>query len=218
MRFFEKGPQTKIKVCGITTPSDAQAIVESGVDAIGINHWPRSKRYIAPDQSASWLGELAGAVTRIGLFVNASLDEIEAAVDHCVLDALQLHGDESPEFCEEVAAFGLPVIKAIGVKDEAPVVDPQSYPTPLILLDAYAPQEYGGTGRAFRWEIAREVMAELPEPDGFLILAGGLTPENVAEAVRVVGPNAVDIASGVESEPGVKDLAKVEALVQAVRP
>jgi len=215
MRFFDDVDGVRVKICGITTGKDAHALVEAGVDAIGVNHWPKSKRYISPEESAPWLGEFAGAITRIGLFVNATLDEIEEAVDFCVLDALQLHGDESPEFCMEVAAFGLPIIKAIGVKDGEPVTSPSSFPTKKILLDAYAPTEYGGTGRTFEWEAARKVKESLK--DGFLILAGGLTPENTAEAIKAVRPNAVDIASGVESAPGIKDMTKVTALMQAMK-
>ncbi len=214
MRFFDDVDGVRVKICGITTAKDAQALVTAGVDAIGVNHWPKSKRYVTPEASAPWLGELAGAITRIGLFVNATLEEIEEAMDFCVLDAIQLHGDESPAFCQDVSAFGLPVIKAIGVKDGAPVHKPASFPTKNILLDAYAPDEYGGTGRTFEWEVAHKVKASLK--NGFLILAGGLTPENATDAVAAVHPNALDIASGVESAPGIKDMTKVTALMQAL--
>ncbi len=216
MSFLDESATPTIKICGITTPDDAAIIISAGADAIGINYWPKSKRYIAPEAAAPWLGELAGTITRVGLFVNATLEEIEAAVDPCVLDALQLHGEETPQFCEAVTSFGLPLIKAIGVQGNAPVVDPTTFPTKHILLDAYAPGEHGGTGRTFQWDVARQVGTELGE-GGFLILAGGLTPENVAEAVAAVEPDAVDVASGVETSPGKKDPALVRAFVAAAR-
>ena len=215
MRFFEPTDVPRVKVCGLTTAENAQAVVEAGVDAIGINFWPKSKRYIAPEKAVEWLGELAGQICRIGLFVNASLDEIEAAIDHSVLDAIQLHGDETPEFCDELIGFGLPIIKAIGVRGDAPVADLTEFPTDKILLDAYAPGEFGGTGRAFKWDVARQLLAA--NPDVFFILAGGLTPDNVADAVEAIHPHAVDVASGVESTPGVKDLDQVTRFVQASR-
>ncbi|MFT5469634.1 MAG: phosphoribosylanthranilate isomerase [Verrucomicrobiales bacterium] len=215
MRFFERGDVPRVKVCGFTDAQNARDVVEAGVDAIGINFWPKSKRFIEPDEAALWLGELAGRVCRIGLFVNATYDEIEAVVDHSVLDAIQLHGDETPEFCADVAAFGLPLIKAIGVRGDAPVADLTEFPTDKILLDAFAPGEFGGTGRSFRWDVAQQQLAA--NPDVFFILAGGLTPENAAEAIKATGAAAIDLASGVESAPGVKDLAKVRALLSAVR-
>ena len=216
MTFFDfSDDRTKVKVCGLTTGENACSVVELGVDAIGINFWPKSKRYIEPIAAAEWLGELAGRVCRIGLFVNAGIDEIEAAVDFCVLDAIQLHGEETPDFCDEISAFGLPVIKAIGVKGDAPVVNPNTFPTKQILLDAYAPDEFGGTGRSFRWDIVRNVIEE--DAERFLILAGGLTPDNVAEAIAKAKPHAVDVASGVESSPGVKDLELTKRFLEAVR-
>ena len=215
MKFFEPGETPRIKVCGLTEAQNARDVVAAGVDAIGVNFWPKSKRFIEVENAAPWLGELAGQVCRIGLFVNATLDEIEAVVDHSVLDAIQLHGDETPEFCDDAAAFGLPVIKAIGVRGDAPVVDPADFPTDKILLDAFAPGEFGGTGRGFKWDVARQLLAAHPEI--FFILAGGLKPENAAEAAEATGAHALDVASGVESAPGVKDLEKVEALLRAVR-
>lgn len=213
--FFEPTGHTRVKICGLTNAENALSVVEAGADAIGINFWPKSKRYIDPAAAAEWLGELAGRVCRIGLFVNATLDEIEAAVDHSVLDALQLHGDETPEFCEEVSAFGLPIIKAIPVRGDAPVADLTEFPTDKILLDAYAPGEFGGTGKSFRWDVAELLLAA--HPGVFFMLAGGLTPENVGDAVKAVHPHAVDTASGVESAPGVKDPALVRAFVGAAK-
>ncbi len=215
MRFFERNDLPRVKVCGLRSLENARDVIAAGADAIGINFWPKSKRYIAPDDAADWLGELAGEVCRVGLFVNATLDEIEAVIDHTVLDAVQLHGNETPEFCEDVSAFGLPVIRAIGVNGDTLVHQPEDFPGTHLLLDAFDPQAFGGTGKSFQWEIAKRVIASHPER--LVILAGGLTPENVGEAVRVISPHAVDVASGVESAPGVKDPDQVRAFVAAAQ-
>lgn len=214
-RFFTARAHPRVKVCGLTTAADAQATLAAGVDAIGINFWPGSKRFIPAAQAATWLRDLAGAITRIGLFVNATRDEILAVKDLGVLDAIQLHGDESPGFCAEIVELGLPVIRAIGVKGDAPVHHPDTFPGTHLLLDADAPGEYGGTGRGFRWEIAARLKSE--NPARFLILAGGLEPGNVAAAIQAARPDAVDVASGVELRPGVKDAAKVRDFVAACR-
>lgn len=215
MRFLQIGDRPRIKVCGLTSGEDACAVVDAGADAIGVNFWQRSKRYIGMDRAAPWLGELGGSVCRVGLFVNASLEEIEEAVDQGVLDALQLHGEEAPEFAAEVMAFGLPVIKAIGVDQAAPIPEARAFSTRHLLLDSFAPLEKGGTGRTFRWDLFRETAEALA--DRFCILAGGLTPENAASAIEQARPHAVDVAGGVESAPGVKDPERVRAFVRAVR-
>ena len=211
MKFFEPTKSPRVKICGLRSLENSREVIAAGADAIGLNFRPRSKRFIAPEEAATWLGELAGQVCRVGLFVDASIDEIEAAVDLCVLDALQLHGKESPEFCDEVSAFGLPVIKAIGVSGDQLVHDPTEFAQTHWLLDAFDPKQFGGTGKAFRWEVAKRVMAE--NPGKLVILAGGLTPENVADAVHAVSPHAVDTASGVESAPGIKDPELVRQFV-----
>lgn len=215
MRFLEIGERPRVKVCGLRTAANAQAVVAAGADAIGVNFWPGSKRFVEPARAAGWLGELGGAVCRVGLFVNASYEAIAEIVDWGVLDALQLHGEESPEFLEQLAAFGLPVIRAIGVGQVPPVAAVRSVATRFILLDTQVPGERGGTGKTFRWDLLRDTADEFP--GRFFILAGGLTPENVALAVVEARPHAVDVAGGVESAPGVKDPEKVRALVQAVR-
>ncbi len=215
MRFFEAGTGPRVKICGLTLPENALAVVEAGADAIGVNFWPGSKRYVAGEEAAGWLGELAGKVCRVGLFVNAPLETIESVVDLCVLDAIQLHGDEPPEFVDEAGSFGLPVIKALAMRDDGCVVGSADHPTPWLLLDAHVPGLWGGTGETVSWEAAREFVTA--NPDRRIILAGGLTPENVAEAVSAVAPHAVDVASGVESSRGVKDLDAVRAFVAACR-
>lgn len=215
MRFFERGDQPKVKVCGLTNAENARGVIDAGADAIGINFFPKSKRFIEPSSAAEWLGELAGQACRIGLFVNASIEEIEAVVDLSVIDAIQLHGDETPEFCDDLIGYGLPIIKAIGVEGDAPVADLTEFPTDKILLDVHAPGEFGGTGRGFDWDVARQLLKS--HPDVYFMLAGGLTPDNIHDAVEAVRPHAVDVASGVESAPGVKDLDEVVRFVQSSR-
>lgn len=211
MKFFEPNETPRVKICGLRSLENSREVIDAGADAIGLNFWPRSKRYIAPQAAADWLGELAGQVCRVGLFVDATIDEVEAAVDLGVLDALQLHGAEPPAFCEEVAAFGLPVIKAIGVNGDQLVHDPTEYAEAHWLLDAFDPAQFGGTGNAFQWEVAKQLVDAHPEK--LIILAGGLEPGNVAGAVKAVSPHAVDTASGVESGPGLKDSELVREFV-----
>lgn len=214
--FFaaSKAGRVKAKVCGLTRADQARAIVDMGVDAIGINFWPKSKRYIALGDARDWLAELAGAVTRVGVFVNAGVAELESAFASGLLDALQLHGDESPEFVAKLIERGLPVFKAHGGKDESLIDEAANFRGATILLDAYAPTEYGGTGATMDWSLGARVVKAAPERQ--VILAGGLTAENVATAIEQVHPFAVDVASGVESTPGIKDLAKVEAFLAKV--
>ena len=216
-RFLDPSPSSspRVKLCGFTSAPSAEAAIDAGADAIGINFWPGSKRFIAPAEAAPWLGALAGRVCRVGLFVNPSMEEIEAVVDLGVLDALQLHGITDPAFIEEAATFGLPVIQAIGVGEQGPLVAPSQFPTPWILLDAHVPGAFGGTGQTFSWDQFHEVAAT--HPNQRFLLAGGLTPDNVADAIRIAQPYAVDTASGVESSPGVKDPARMRAFVAAVR-
>jgi phosphoribosylanthranilate isomerase len=202
-----------VKVCGILTAAQADGIISAGVDAVGLNFWPKSKRYIAP-QDAQWAKDLAGVVLRVAVLVNPE-DELIAQVASLV-DVIQLHGDETSQRCEHIAQMGLPVIKALQVKDEAVLASIRDYAAAeAVLLDSYNPGQYGGEGRSFPWELA--VRAVRGYPDRPIILAGGLTPENVAEAVGGVMPAAVDVASGVESSPGVKDMEKVRDFIQQVR-
>ena len=146
--------------------------------------------------------------------VNATLAEISAVLESGLIDLAQLHGDETPEFAQTLADRGLPFIKALGVKDAESLADLRDFPTDLILLDAYCPGEYGGGGEVFDWKLARQVVDE--NPDKQILLAGGLGPDNVADAVAAVRPAAVDVASGVELSPGRKDALKVGRLVERV--
>lgn len=208
-------PSTLIKICGVTQPDQAREIAAMGADFIGINFWPKSKRYL-PLSAASWLADLPKTSRLVGVFVNPDLSYLKEVVALNVLSALQLHGDETPEFCAEAQTLGLPVIKAFQVADEAMLTPIGLHPVQDILLDAYHPQERGGLGHTFPWELAS--LFQQRHPAHRLYLAGGLTPENVATAVSGLRPYAVDVASGVESgRPGVKDLTKVRAFIDAVR-
>jgi phosphoribosylanthranilate isomerase len=205
--------RTAVKICGITTAEQASAILSAGADAIGLNFWPKSKRYISPT-AASWAADITGA-TRVAVLVNPDDELVTQIVSSGLVDALQLHGDETPERCAELARHGLPIIKAIQVKDESTLATITHYPAAAVLLDSYNPGTYGGEGKSFPWELATRAITTSPQLP--VILAGGLTPENVASAVHGTRPAAVDVASGVESAPGVKDLEKVRLFIQQVR-
>lgn len=205
--------RSAVKICGIITGDQAAAIIDLGADALGINFWPKSKRYIALDEAAPWLRELAGTVPRVAVTVNASDDELRTIHDSGVIDFIQLHGDETPDRVGELTQQGLPVFRAMGVKDRAMLESATAYESPTLLLDAYAPTEYGGSGETMDWSLGAEAVAKWPHRQ--IILAGGLKPENVAAAVRQVRPAGVDVASGVEVSPGMKDLNLVRAFIEA---
>ena len=204
---------TKIKICGITDPEDARLAVELGAWALGLNFWPQSVRTCPPDAAEEIAAAFRRGVELAGVFVNQTLDEIAAAADRYELGLIQLHGDEGPAYCREVARrTGARVIKAARVRDAASVRDLEAFHTDFHLLDAAVPGQRGGTGQSFSWELAGTHRGAVP-----LILAGGLTPDNVGEAVRVAAPFAVDTASGTEASPGHKDPAKLTAFFRAVR-
>jgi len=203
---------TKVKFCGITGLEDAQRAVDLGAWAIGLILWPGSRRRCSPEAAV----EIAAAVRRrvevVGVFVNPTLDEVARRADDIGLTMLQLHGDEGPAFCAEAGRrTGCRVIKAVRVRSGAEIQALSSFHTDYHLLDSYVAGHRGGTGEAFAWGLARGHQGSVP-----MILSGGLTPENVAEAISVVRPHAVDVASGVELEAGVKDPAKLEAFMQSV--
>lgn len=214
--LFPPDPErVAVKICGIVRGDEARAIVDAGADAIGINFWPGSKRFVALADAAPWLRELVGIVPRVGVTVNASDDELRALHESGAVDWMQLHGDEKPDRVRSLAQEGLPVFKAMGVRDAAMLETAAPFDSATLLLDAYAPGAYGGSGATMDWALGAEAVRRWPGRQ--IVLAGGLTPENVAAAVRQVRPAAVDVASGVESSPGRKDLAKVRAFIEAVR-
>ncbi len=195
----------RVKICGITRLEDALAAVRLGADALGFNFWPRSRRYVTPEAARAIVARLPPLVTSVGVFVDPTRDEVLRAADIARIQVAQLHGDESPGFC---ASLPLPVLKAVRVKDARSLVALVSYEVAGFLLDSES-AGYGGSGAAFDWALVADVAAELP-----VVLAGGLGPDNVAEAVRAVRPWAVDVASGVESAPGVKDAVKMERFIR----
>lgn len=209
--------RTRAKICGITRIEDAEQAVELGAWAIGLIFWRGSKRRCRFEQAQAIGATFKRQVEVAGVFVNATLDEIDRAVDACQLTIVQLHGDEGPSYCAEVARrTGAQVIKAARVRTAADVIALRPFSTDYHLLDTYVPGEPGGTGHTFDHELARVRRAATGERQPKLILSGGLTPENVVEAILEVRPFAVDVASGTEQAPGVKDPAKVAAFLKAV--
>jgi phosphoribosylanthranilate isomerase len=194
-----------VKICGITRLEDGLAAARLGADWLGFNFWPRSRRYLAPAAAAPIVAALPPEVLPVGVFVDPTLDELLAAIRASGVRAVQLHGDEPPELC---ASLPVPVVKGIRVRDARSLAALAAYEVQGFLLDSATPG-YGGSGTTFDWALAAEAAAAVP-----LWLAGGLTPANVGEAVRRVRPCGVDVASGVESAPGVKDLARVEAFIR----
>jgi len=200
----------KIKFCGITRIEDAREAARLGAWAIGLNHWADSPRRCDPGTAVEISAELRRAVEIVGVFVNATLDELARAAEDESLAMLQLHGDEGPDFCREAARrTGCKVIKGVRVRSAADVRGAEAFRTDYHLFDAHRSGTPGGTGESFDWELVGARRSEVPA-----ILAGGLKPDNVAEAISVARPNAVDVASGVEATPGVKDHVLMEAFAR----
>lgn len=202
----------KAKICGITVLDDALCAVHAGADALGFIFWSPSPRCVEPD-AVRLLGEmLPPFVMKVGVFVDASVDEVKRTVDRAHLDAAQLHGHESPDVCAAVRRR-CRVFKAFRMKDESVLPQMKQYDVDAFLLDSFVEGKPGGTGRTFNWDLALRAK-EIGRP---VILSGGLTPANVGEAVQKVKPYAVDVSSGVESSPGKKDHDMVRAFLQAVK-
>lgn len=205
------GGKTGVKVCGVTRKQDAVAAVEAGVDALGFNFYPKSKRVVRLEDIAGWVEELPPDIGRIAVVVQPSEELLGELADSGIFHALQFHGGEDPEFCARWG--GEFFVKARAVSDGTSAEAALADQAPSLLLDAHAPGVFGGTGQVIDWSLAARVTAGAGRP---VVLSGGLKPENVAEAVRQVRPTAVDTASGVESAPGIKDDARMRALVKAV--
>jgi phosphoribosylanthranilate isomerase len=206
----------RIKICGITRPDQAIEIARLGATALGFILVPSSPRYVTPAAIAAILAKVDRDVQYIGVFAAAEPETIVAAVRESGIDRVQLHGDESPEFCARIRELlpGIEIIKALRVKDAATLEKAASYSDSVdtLLLDAYDPRQLGGTGRALDWEAIAAFRPPLP-----WFLAGGLTPDNIGDALTRLSPDGIDLSSGVERSPGDKDLAKVASLFDRLR-
>lgn len=211
MRSFPAGStmRTRVKICGITREQDALAAIAAGADAIGLVFYPPSPRHVSLEQAAAITRQLPPFVTVVGLFVNADAETIRESVQAGRVSLLQFHGQECPDFC---AAQGMPWMKAIRMKDDLDLDKAAAdyAAASALLLDAYRAGVPGGTGETFDWD---RIPAQLAHK---VVLAGGLNPDNVAEAVRRVRPYGVDVSGGVESEPGIKDGARIAQLMRGV--
>ncbi|MBL8188243.1 MAG: phosphoribosylanthranilate isomerase [Acidobacteria bacterium] len=198
----------KLKVCGITSLEDARAAIDCGAEFLGFNFYQKSPRYIAPEAARAIIEQLPSSVTTVGIFVNeAQPQDVIEILDVSSAQLAQLHGDENAAYCSAVGAER--VIKALRVGESFDVRQVLNYPAWAILLDAFDKNLYGGTGKIANWDVAREA-AKLTR----LFLAGGLSPENIVEAIQSVEPFAVDVNSGVESAPGIKDANRLRTLKQ----
>lgn len=203
---------TRVKICGLTRVEDALVADQEGADAVGLIFAP-SPRQVTAHQAAQIERSLSPWITRVGVFVNPTMHEIERVLTKLRLDVLQLHGDETPEFADQVkAAFRLGVVKGIRVRDAETLQRLDDYDVDAFLLDTYVPGRAGGTGERFDWQLAIPLVEKHR-----IILAGGLTADNVTDAVQLVRPYGVDVASGVEREPGVKDHRSVGQFIARVR-
>ncbi|OGQ50802.1 MAG: N-(5'-phosphoribosyl)anthranilate isomerase [Deltaproteobacteria bacterium RIFCSPLOWO2_02_FULL_53_8] len=203
----------KVKICGITNPVDAASAIEAGADALGFVFWPKSPRNVAPSVARSIIKTLPPFIATVGVFVNEDAGRIRQIASEAGLSCVQLHGDETPAQCACVAhAAPYRVIKAFRVQDGFDIISLDAYDVQACLLDAYKPGLPGGTGEVFDWAKAVEAAKS-----NRIILSGGLTPDNVGRAVEMVRPYAVDVSSGVEASPGIKDGLKVRRFIEAVR-
>ena len=200
----------RVKICGITSADDARAAVGAGADALGFMFYEPSPRCVTPEQAAAIIAKLPTHVAKVGVFVDADEAAVRTTAAMAGLDTLQFHGSEPPEFC---ARFELRTIKAFRVKDSGSLGQLPDYETDAWLLDSYVQGVPGGTGERFNWDLAVEAK-RLDRP---ILLAGGLTPENVGEAVGQVTPYGLDVSSGVEAAPGRKDAAKVAAFIASAK-
>jgi phosphoribosylanthranilate isomerase len=204
----------RVKFCGITRVEDAQHALSLGAWAVGMILWAGSPRVVLPQEAADIADSVRRKAEIVGVFVNEELDAVVSLADQIGLTMIQLHGDEGPVYAETVARrTGTKVIKAVRVRSNADLQALAAFNTDYHLLDSYVQGVPGGTGETFSWDIALAHRGKVP-----VILSGGLTPDNVAEAAAVVNPFAVDVSSGVESAPGIKDHALMDAFAEAIRP
>ncbi len=203
----------QLKFCGQTSLADARASATAGATMIGVIFYPRSKRYVPFAEAASWINEVPAGIERVAVFVDPTLAEVRAALADGLFHTAQLHGQETPEFFATLAAegFGGRLIKALQIEDASSLETLDTFPTRRFLLDGPDP----GSGRPFDWSLAATAVTR--RPDAHFLLAGGLTPENVATAIDAVRPHGVDVATGIEAAPGRKDVEKMTRFATAVR-
>jgi phosphoribosylanthranilate isomerase len=200
----------KVKICGITNVQDALTAVDAGADALGFMFYEPSPRCVTRKNAGAIISALPALVAKVGVFVNPTEDEVRRAIEECGIDTLQFHGEEPPEFCRQ---FSLKVLKGFRVQGSEILEVLPDYTGMTWLLDSFVAGSRGGTGNTFNWDIAAQAI----KLGGRIVLAGGLTPENAADAVRKVRPYGLDVSSGVESAPGRKDAAKVRAFITAAK-
>jgi phosphoribosylanthranilate isomerase len=198
----------KIKICGITNYQDAIAAMDMGADILGFNFYPESPRYIIPEKASEIIDKLPAFIDTAGVFVNAPIEQITEVENICHLDWIQLHGDEEPEFCRHFLSHNAKTMKAIRVKNQKDIDKAENFFTDAILLDAFDPQKYGGTGLTFDWNIIGHIGKRV-------FLAGGINPDNAAEAAQL-GVYGIDVCSGIETEPGKKDHSKMKNLFKNI--
>jgi len=199
----------KVKICGITNYEDAAAAMDMGADLLGFNFYPKSPRFVPPEKAMQIINKLPGFIDIAGVFVNDSLENIQKTISLCRLDWVQLHGDESPQFCRSFLSLNVKTMKALRVKDQNDIEQAENFFTDAILLDAFHPEKYGGTGISFDWNIVGHIGKRV-------FLAGGINPDNAASAVKL-GVYGIDICSGIEAAPGKKDHKKMRKLFENIR-
>ncbi|MHC4540960.1 MAG: phosphoribosylanthranilate isomerase [Planctomycetota bacterium] len=198
----------KVKICGITNYEDAVAAMDMGADLLGFNFYPKSPRFIVPQKAMDIISKLPGFMDTAGVFVNASIEQIHETNDVCSLDWVQLHGDEDPAFCRRLLSHNVRTMKAIRVKEQTDIQRADSFFTDAVLLDAFDPEKYGGTGLTFDWNIIGHIGKRV-------FLAGGINPDNAADAMKL-GVYGIDVCSGIEAEPGRKDHTKMRKLFENI--
>ena len=205
----DRDTQVKVKICGMTNLKDVKVAVDGGVDAVGFIFYKKSPRSVTIKTVREIVVELPPFIDAVGVFVDETAEQINKIADRCNLDRVQLHGNESPAFCKKIRRR---VIKAIRVKDIQSLKKLSDYPVSSFLLDTFSEDQYGGTGRVFDWNLAYPAKKYGP-----IILAGGLTPNNVRQAIQRIQPYGVDVCSGVESQPGIKDHKKMQTFLKNVK-
>ena len=200
---------TKVKICGITNYEDAVAAMDMGADLLGFNFYKNSPRYLEPEKVAEIVDQLPSFIDIVGVFVNSPIEEIHEIKQTCSLNWVQLHGDEDTEFCNSLRSHDVKTMKAIRVKEQSDIESTKEFFTDAILLDAFDPDKYGGTGVTFDWNIIGHIGKRI-------FLAGGINPDNAEAAVKL-GVYGIDVCSGIESEPGKKDHEKMKQLFENIK-